>query len=514
MKYETFDWLKLKDILWPDVYFYDKQKEIIESVQNNDETIVPAGNMLGKDFVAGFIALAMFLTRTPCRIVTTSAKDDHLRVLWGEINRYIETSKYPLKVEQGGPLLVNHQDIRRVINGNKCPLSYIIAMVAAPGSIAAMQGHHIARTSDGIKRTLFISDESSSVPDDYYKMASTWANSILIIGNTWECTNFFRRGVDAGDLPTPDGKRYYRKIIRITAEDSPNVRFALAQKAHGIEPTDEIIVPGVKSWGEYQKNRLVWDPIQQTVCLDARFYEGAELRLFPRDWLNRAIRIAKGRSPVGRGESLALGIDTAEGGDKSAWAVVGETGLIHLLSMKTPDTSVIPATTIGLMNEYGIPAENVMFDAGGGGKEHADLLRSKGFKVRLVAFGDPPVTVNKFKRMRLVAERKEEYEERQIYKNRRAEMYGMLRQKLKPENGHEFGIPGEYKELIDQLTPIPLQYDGEGKMVLPPKHKKDPTSKIVTLAELIGHSPDEADALVIANFCLSVKPTATMAGGF
>jgi hypothetical protein len=45
--------LKLAAVLWPHVTFYREQKAIIESVWANDETFVPAGNKLGKDFVAG-----------------------------------------------------------------------------------------------------------------------------------------------------------------------------------------------------------------------------------------------------------------------------------------------------------------------------------------------------------------------------------------------------------------------------------------------------------------------------
>ena len=68
---------------FPQYQFYDKQVEILESIRDNDETVVVAGNMMGKDFVAGFAALHFFVTRVPCRVVTTSVRDDHLRVLWG-----------------------------------------------------------------------------------------------------------------------------------------------------------------------------------------------------------------------------------------------------------------------------------------------------------------------------------------------------------------------------------------------------------------------------------------------
>ena len=43
----SMDPFLLKNLLWPHVVFYDKQREVIESVWQNDETVVPAGNMLG-----------------------------------------------------------------------------------------------------------------------------------------------------------------------------------------------------------------------------------------------------------------------------------------------------------------------------------------------------------------------------------------------------------------------------------------------------------------------------------
>ncbi len=41
------DPIKFANLMWPNVRFYNKQKEIIYSVRDNDETVVVAGNMLG-----------------------------------------------------------------------------------------------------------------------------------------------------------------------------------------------------------------------------------------------------------------------------------------------------------------------------------------------------------------------------------------------------------------------------------------------------------------------------------
>ncbi len=515
-----YDPISVLQTFWPHETYYDKQRQVAYSVWNNDETIVPAGNMLGKDFIAGRIIPAFFLTRDPCRIVTTSAKDDHLRVLWGEIMHAINSSAIPLTSDKGGPLIINHQSIRRMMpDGSICPLSYIIGMVASQNSIAAMQGHHIANTGDGVPRTLFVSDESSSVPDEYFTMARTWANRMFIFGNTWDCANYFYRAVEGlpgsddkgGDIPREESDKFYRKIITIKAGDSPNVQYAKREIELGFKPSDRIVVPGVKSYGEYQKNLKTMDKIQQSVSLDAEFYKGAEVRMFPKEWLDRAEEYAGKLSSQGR-RAKCIGVDTAEGGDSSSWCVIDEYGVIKLISMKTPDTAVIPGITIGLLKEYNVPPEMVIFDRGGGGQQHADQLRSKGYKVRTVGFGES-VTPERKRGTTQLQIRVEQDEERYTYKNRRAQMYHLVRLAIDPAEPKQFGIPREYSKLREQLTPIPLKYDPEGRIELPPKQKKDKDDKTITLIDLIGHSPDEADSLAIAMYGMVCKKARPVAGG-
>jgi len=196
---KVIDPLRMAEVLWPHITFYDKQREIIYSVLENDETFVPAGNMLGKDFVSGFITLWFFLSRNPVRILTTSADYSQLEsVLWGEIRRFIQEAHSPLTHDKGGPIVLNHLHMRKVVKGELCGLSYCLGRVAAKGE--GLLGHHIAAESDGIPRTLFIADEASGVEDISYERADTWARRKLIIGNPYTCNNFFQRGVEEGDL--------------------------------------------------------------------------------------------------------------------------------------------------------------------------------------------------------------------------------------------------------------------------------------------------------------------------
>lgn len=307
---------------------------------------------------------------------------------------------------------------------------------------------------------------------------------------------------------------YFRKIITITAEDSPNVRRARLQLARGMEPDNTEVVPGVLTWQEYQFRRKTWDPIRQSIGLDAKFYEGAEILLFPSLWLDSSALAA--RALVGRArKALGIGIDPAEGGDKTAMAAVDQYGLIELRSRRTPDTSVVCDEALAFMAQHGVPADRVIFDRGGGGKEHADLLRRRGYKVRTVAFGEA-ITLDPVRRLRMLEERLDQREEHHAYVNRRAQMYGELSLLIDPNWPSVVadvvvegcwaipeGITGdpsdERSELRHQLAPIPREYD-EGRLRLRSKSRKpgQDENDHKTLTELIGHSPDEADAVVLA----------------
>ncbi len=190
----VIDPLKFKKMMWPDVSFYNKQEELIYSVEDNVETHVPAGNKLGKDFIAGYIAVSNMLRYRAIgtvRIITTSVKDDHLRVLWGEMLRFIQTAKYPLLKEKGGPLVVSHRDIRIITNKQQCPISYLRGMVSEKGE--GLAGHHA-------DYTLIIGDEASGLDDQVHTMAQGWAKRFLYIGNPNPTDNFWRKAIDGGDI--------------------------------------------------------------------------------------------------------------------------------------------------------------------------------------------------------------------------------------------------------------------------------------------------------------------------
>lgn len=514
----TMDPMQFVELCWPDIYLYNKQREILYSLVESDETVVPAGNMLGKDFIAALGCLYFFMSRHPCRVVTTSVDENQLsKVLWGEINNFIAMSK------QAFPFVVNHMDIKKVVNGKTCPKSYLLGRVASRDNQGAgLLGHHLALGAGGEPRTLAVQDEASGMLDIFNDKIDTWAHRKLLIGNPYPCENHFRRASTDGNL-LAEGGRVYRRVIRIRGIDSPNVRLGLAQKARGETPTDEVIVPGLLTYGEYVKRRETWDVIRQTISLDAEFYTGGNVYLFPNSILEAAERFAAGLNPNRSSLRRCMGVDSAMGGDNTTWAICDDLGLLALISRKTPNTSDIVKQTLSLMVRYGIPPENVLFDAGGGGQVHADNMRDKGYAVRSVAFGEsvtPPIKTG----LATVSQRREQREERYAYKNRRAELYGELAKRLEPldDGTVQWGLPAallrqrrldDGPSLRKQLEVIPLWYDEEGRLFLPPKQHRggDKTKNKVTINSLLGgFSPDEADALVLAHYGLISKSNANI----
>lgn len=499
------DPLRLIEKLWPDVHLYDKQKEILYSVENNFMTVVPAANQMGKDFIGGLTVLTYFLRHWPCRIVTTSVKDDHLDVLWGEISRFFISANEPLDIRGGGPLRLLDREIQRWVGGVHKRFEYVKGMVSSPDKVASLQGHHA-------QYTLGVIDEASGVNKTHFEMMDGWAKKYLIISNCWDCDNEFKYAVEGkpgtddqgGDIPALNGRGFRRKVISIPAALSPNVRYAEEEKRLGLEPSNKIIIPGVLTWEQYLDRRTFWDPIQQCIKLDAKFYKGKETLLYPPDWLDRAESIARKLllEYMERRVAKGIGVDPAEGGDDTTWSIVDELGLIEQIAMKTPDTTVVFHQSVELIKRY-IPDSpwRMMFDSGGGGKEHADRLREAGYDVRTVAFGEAASAQDWFRKYKSKTWRVDEKEQRYAYKNKRAEMYGLLRMLLDTtERG--FGISSKYVELRRQLAPMPLMFDAEGRMRMLPKNKNTQNSKEQTLTELLGCSPDEADSLVVAVYSM------------
>lgn len=499
---------------WPGSVLADYQVEILQSIERNKITVVPAGNKLGKDYIAAFAGLHFFCSRRPARVITTSVDGSQLQgVLWGEIRNFIQTAAFPL------PVHVNHLHLRQKLpDGSLVGNSEMIGRVVSKGE--GLLGRHLPYGPNMEPHVLAIIDEASGFEDANYMGIDTWAHRILIIGNPFPCENFFKRLVEQGDQKSESPYLDHDvKVIKIPAIKSPNVQLSLAEERAGKPLSRRIIVPGCMDIDDYRWRCKTYDPVKKAAGIDAEFYEGDEVRMFPQEWLRESQDLAvqyRNDPTLIRPQRRAIGIDTAEGGDNTVWTVVDRLGVLAQVSKKTHNTAVIKGMTIGLIKEYNVNPEDVLFDRGGGGKEHADYLRMQGYEVDSVGFGEGPSAPDEFEfGFTMPEERKEMKEERYTYKNKRVQLYHILRQLLNPPdpNTPRFAIPPELTELLRQLKPIPVLYDGEGRMYLPPKDKPTENYQGTTIKEMLGCSPDESDSTVLATYAIS-KPPMPVVGAF
>ena len=319
-----------------------------------------------------------------------------------------------------------------------------------------------------------------------------------------------------GDIPRPESLGgYYRKIIQIKATDSPNVKYGLWEQQQGLPTSDTIIIPGVKPYGIYLEELATMDPIKLTVTHGAEFYEGAEVKMFPPVWLTASQEAARGLNPDR--PAVTIGIDPAEGGALTALVAVDRKGVIDIEARKTPDTTVIPSMILAFARKHRVTdPQNWLIDRGFG-YSHACTLRKQGYRIRTVAFGES-VTPMPRRGTTQLEQRKIQQEERYAFLNRRAEMYWLLREAINPgiiegkATRVPFAIPTQYVELLRQLKPIPIEYDGEGRLRLPPKQAPREGYTGKTMTQLIGCSPDHTDALVLAHYGLTNKQYRPNAG--
>ncbi len=510
--------------LWPKYRLSREQKKMVRSAFEDSETIVPAANAVGKDWVTSLIILVFFLTRNPCRIVLTSVNDKHLAVIWGELRRHIDLCAVALDVKKGGCLRINSERIRKILpDGSECKISYIVNMVCSNDTVDAMLGHHA--TPDGaadmsqeelkVPRTMAVTDESSGIWSEIVVRLKTWAKRLIMIGNCWPCDDYFRWAVEGfpgsndkgGDREREPGDTrpgLARRVIRIPADTSPNVRMAQAQIAAGMKPTDPgfapVLVPGMREYNDYVSKLASLDDIKAAAELHAFWYKGAALLLFPPKWLAHCEAIYEAlRLGNAVGRALALGIDCAEGGDDFSMTAANHKTILEQISFKTPDTSVIIGHVKAFGRRHGVNPVNWVFDRGGGGYIHACELRRQGFPVRTLAFNNTPSAAPPKDVPKQTSEKKEDFEEKTVYASMRVELAWELSIACNPSGPlGGYGIPKECVELIRQLSVLPRQYGTDGTATLPSKNKKNKDSKEKTLVQMMGRSPDQMDSATLA----------------
>lgn len=492
---------------WPGMPLAGYQREILDSVRVNNQTYVYSGHKMGKSLVAAMAALWFFATRSPATVLVISASEQQLeQVMWAELRRLLvnASEKLPFVEHKLRLRLPETEGSRRFV-----PRHELIGCGA--NQPESLQGRNLPRQEGGLPTVLVVCEEASAIPDRFIESLLPQAHRLLAIGNPLCTQGWFYDGCRAGDQKHPqESKRLLRRVRQLSPEESPNMAHSRAMDERGEAPPYPEIVPGLLAREEFDEWSVTWDERRKRTRLFGLLPDEADQRLFPPAWLELAKRLGECVCPRQDWpvRPYSLGVDVSYGGgDLTAWVVLGRWGVRYVLAKPTPNTVEITGQTIRLMRKFGISDGAVAFDAGGGGKQIADALRDKEFEgVMDVSFAATPRDPAK-------------------YRNRRAELYGELREAMEPNDRllalsqtkccsawppsvHCVSLPPNESELFLDLAVLPLLYDGEGRLRLPPKDQ--PRVKVsgqveTSVRELLGgRSPDRGDALVLAYYAWSL----------
>lgn len=441
---------------------WSRQRKAIKYVMDKNatynKTTIRGCHGFGKSFISGNIILQFLLTYKPSIVLSTAPTFRQVeKAIWKEVRTSYNNARIPLggKLADGAPLLQIVKD-----------QWYAMGLSTSEGD--KFQGFHE-------ENILVVVDEAAGVPESIFVSIDallTSANAkLLIIGNptstagtfkkSFEETGWNKIAVSAFDTPN---FTYYG----ITEQDIKSGLWYEKMKAKDFKlPYPKMITP---QWVEDKYKR--WRP--GSILYDSRvrgnFVDAGSDTLIPLAW----IEAAQSRwEELEYGTETAIGVDVAEYGRDSSVAWVKSGRKLH------------PAKTFSKLPVMQLVGYLViLFNAQQASYINVDTIGvGTGVEGRLDELGIPTNRVN-------VAEGPGGVKEEETAKfiNKRAQFYWGLRELLDPENPNAIGLPQD-DELVEELMATKYKINSSGKIQIIPKDD---------IKEIIGRSPDKADALMIA----------------
>lgn len=428
------------------VRLWSKQVEVLESVVVNTRTGVGSGHNIGKTFMAG-VAVNWFMDcHVGARVI--SAAPTFVAVkgrLWVEVRRLRRRARIPL----GGRFLSNAPVLRFDTEGWE-------AVGIAAGAGDAFQGIHG-------RHVLIVFDEAQGMKQEIWEAAESMLggehNRMLAIFNPLHSEGNARA--------TFYEKKALWKTFSISCLDHPNV---LAEKAGAPRPYPEAVSfkwceEIRRSWGDnsvYYRARVL-----------GQFSDEGSGVIIPYTFLARCAGLEdiEGKVPF----EIHAGLDVARfGDDQNVLTIFADRRLVWLETWEGLDLIKTAGRTRHIAGEWGISANHVHVDSVGIGAGVVDRLAEERFTVDAVNFGEAP------------AGEWEELTGEVVFKNRRAELYWVLRLLLQTK---QVIIPEEYAEAWAQLSAALYFFDPTDRLQVEPKDE---------IKKRLGRSPDHADACVLA----------------
>ena len=429
-----------------------RQNEIIQSVFKYKRTAVPAGHSVGKTFTLALTVLTFLLLMPDSIVITTAPTFRQVKeLLWREIHRM-----YGLAGDRGRPLGGVMLDIKYMLDKTRFAIGFA---TDKQGEGVKFQGWHspnlliVFDEAAGIEREIWDSAEGA--------LASEGAR-ILCAGNPYSQATKFFEACTSGTW----------NVIPISSLESPNV---IAGKE---------IVPGLAT-------REWCDDMAKQYGTNSANYQFRVLGQFPDDTTDTLIALswcksAQTRAPMisdevdedGKPKVINVGgVDVARFGADQTIAMSFTGNHINEVKKLSKRDTVFVSGCVAEMYERNKWQAVAVDDTGVGGGV-TDQLQARGMNVLPVNFGGRA------------------YDDIH-YHNTVAEMFSWLADDLKNERISGFPVGDD---TMKQLVTRKYKFTPTGHIKL--ESKDD-------YKERMGNSPDEGDALLLANHARRIASSST-----
>jgi hypothetical protein len=507
------------ELQWPGIQLDDWQWDILNSLF--DPTIrrvfVKGNTGCGKGAAAGIACCTYFHIWDDAKIIITR---DSMRmaqkIAFGEVDKWWRR----MRVKPPGKLLTSG-----IIDNQQHSIS-----LANPKHIEGFRGAHSPHV-------LFWFDEATAPNlEDKYKLANTQAKKFLALSNPSTLSGSFRDAfpiVEADRTQTVVDQYGKTRCITVSGWECTNVREKCLEQpiaplggidiagtyyTHGTPISPEHFerctprIPGQTCYDEFMSLLNDADPLIRNVYALGKFPDqDPEKQVILPEWLvepvrfwsrwNRlwlratenhhpaAINLLNQILPV---EGFGLDVAASRFGDTSVLAVGGRHGIRALHECRFSDTQQTLEWVLETARAYGIDlmlgTVPLAIDWGGGyGNAVGDPLKKRNVQV-IEIHGNSTSGLDSNK-----------------YANKRAELYGEAGRRLDPAGDFRmipFGLPDNDRLRAELVAPqkIYAGHNGE-KYYITPKGRRgsDENYQGKTLREILGRSPDRADAVV---YCL------------
>jgi len=352
-------------------YLTPQQTELCVSVRDNRRTASPAGNAVGKTFLAAQLVLWFFFTNEASKVLTTAPTWFQVEnLLWREIRKSHQRSIYPL----GGEITQTQINLSEDW----------FAVGLSTNDAIRFQGIHAPRV-------MIVFDEATGISPDFWEAAEGVAvgdnDRFLAIGNPTDPASRFKSVCDSP----------LWNVLRLSAEDHPNV----------VE--NKQIVPGAvtKQW--------VDERLFEYGGRDTALYRARVRGLFPEQGSDMLISLAdveraQKRWKQPQGIPVAVGCDVARfGSDETVFIDIHADGTVAMPQSFHGNDTMQTAGRLKVSNAL----KKGLDDAGVGG---GVTDRLKELNVAILAYNGG-----------------ESANDKERFLNRRAESWWLIREKLRAD---------------------------------------------------------------------------------